>query len=71
MSKKMIYNFTVPVSGEESFSVVAESYEEALDKISSEDYFVEPSLENVEWDFGFGEVSEQLPRCYTLEKYED
>ena len=71
MSKKMIYNFTVPVRGEENFSVVAESYEEALDKINNEDYFIEPSLDDIEWDFGFREAFEELPRCYSKEKYED
>ena len=71
MSKKMIYNFTVPVRGEEHFSVVAESYEEAVDKINNEDYFIEPSLDDLDWDFGFRGCEEELPRCYTLEKYED
>lgn len=71
MSKKMIYNFTVPVRGEEIFSVVAESYEEALDKISNEDYFIEPSLDDIDWDFGFRDSKEELPRCYTLEEYDE
>lgn len=71
MSKKMIYNFTVPVRGEEHFSVVAESYEEALDKINNEDYFIEPSLEDVDWDFGFRGCEEELPSCYTLEDYDE
>lgn len=71
MSKKMIYNFTVPVCGEEHFSVIAESYEEALDKISNSDYHVEPSLEDIDWDFGFRESEEELPRCYTLEEFDE
>lgn len=71
MSKKMVYDFTVPVRGEENFSVVAESYEEALDKINSGDYYIEPSLDDVHWDFGFRESEEELPRCYTLGEYEE
>lgn len=71
MSKKMIYNFTVPVRGEEIFSVVAESYEEALDKINNEDYYIEPSLEDIERDFGFRDAEDELSRCYTLEEYDE
>lgn len=71
MSNKMIYNFTVPVQGEKHFSVIAESYEEALEKISNGDYHVEPSLENIDWDFGFRDSEEELPRCYTLEECDE
>lgn len=71
MSKKMIYNFTVPVRGEEIFSVVAESYDEALDKINNEDYFIEPFLDDVDWDFGFRDAEEVLPKCYTKQEYKD
>jgi len=71
MSKKMIYNFTVPVRGEELFSVIAESYEEALDKINNADYYIEPSLEDIDWDFGFRGSEEELPKCYTLEEYDE
>ena len=65
----MIYNFAVPVQCEEHFSVIAESYEEALDKISNNNYHVEPSLENIEWDFGFRDSEEELSSCYTLEEW--
>lgn len=71
MSKKMIYNFTVPVCGQEIFSAVAESYEEALDKINKCDYYEEPSLDGIDWDFGFRGSKEELPRCYTLEEYDE
>lgn len=71
MSKKMIYNFTVPVRGFEHFSVVAESYEEALDKIHSGDYFIEPSPDDIDWDFGFRAYEEELPKCYTLEECDE
>lgn len=37
MTKK-IYNFDVPVSGRETFSVIASNYEEALEKINKEEY---------------------------------
>lgn len=70
MSKKMIYNFTVPVVGQEHFSVVAESYEEALNKINNSDFYDEPTLDDIDWDFGFREPGEVLPKCYTLEEYE-
>lgn len=66
MSEK-IFNFTVPVSGQESFSVVASSYEEALEKINNEDYYVKPELEDIDWDFGDRESREVLPKCYTTE----
>lgn len=68
MTKK-IYNFSVPICGEESFSVIASSYEEAVEKINREEYYVKPILDDLDWDFGFRSVEEELPRCYTLEDY--
>lgn len=70
MTKK-IYNFDVPVSGRETFSVVASSYEEALEKINNEEYYIEPETEDIEWDFEHRRPEEVLPRCYTTEKYEE
>lgn len=64
-----IFNFTIPVSGQESFSVVASSYKEALEKIENEDYYMQPELEDVDWDFGDRESCEVLPKCYTTEDY--
>ena len=67
MSK--IYNFSVPVSGYENFSVKADSYEEALEKINNSDYYLEPTLEEIDWDFGLGRTSEEyLPEAYTISK---
>ena len=37
-----IYNFDVPLSGRETFSVRASSYEEALEKIRNEEYEIPP-----------------------------
>lgn len=71
MSKKMIYNFTVPVVGQEHFSVIAESYEEALDKINNSDFYIEPTLDDINWDFGFRGSKEELPHCYTIEEYDE
>ena len=62
-----IYNFTVPVSGYEHFSVKADSYEEALKKIDNEDYYMKPTLDDIDWDFGLGRCAEEyLPKAYTI-----
>ena len=67
-----IYNFDVPVSGRETFSVRASSYEEAITKINNEDFEVEPETIDVEWDFGLGHSAEEyLPGAYTLQLIED
>ena len=71
MSKK-IYNFDVPVSGRETFSVIASNYEEALEKINKEEYETNPQLEDIEWDFGLGrDADEYLPKCFTLSNLEE
>jgi hypothetical protein len=71
MTKK-IYNFDVPVSGRESFSVVASSYEEALEKINNDQYYIQPEVTEVEWDFGLGQDQEHhLPKCYVLSEFEE
>jgi hypothetical protein len=71
MSEK-IFNFNVPVSGRETFSVVASSYEEALEKINRDDYYIRPEVSDIEWDFGLcQEASQYLPRCYTIEKIQE
>lgn len=67
MNKHQIYNFAVPVSGQEFFSVIASSYEEALGKIRLAEYHEKSKLQDVDWDFGLGQSSEEhLPKCYTL-----
>ena len=67
-----IYHFDVPVSGRETFSVRASSYEEALEKIRNEDYEIPPETTEIEWDFGLGQDSEHhLPDCYILEKIKE
>ena len=64
-----IYHFDVPVSGRETFSVRASSYEEALEKIVNEEYEIPPETVEIEWDFGLGKDTEDhLPDCYTLEE---
>lgn len=69
MSSKKIYNFTVPVSGQECFAVIAESYEEAIEKINNGEYYEEPELHDIDWNFGLGHNSEEyLPKCYTISK---
>ena len=67
-----IYHFDVPVSGRETFSVRASSYEEAVSKINNGDFEVEPETIDVEWDFGLGHSAEEyLPRAYTLQSIKD
>ena len=66
-----IFNFTVPVSGQESFSVVASGYQEALEKINNEDYYIKPELEDIDWDFGDRESHEVLPKCFTTEDFKE
>ena len=68
---KKIYHFDVPVSGRETFSIVASSYEEALEKINNEDYYIAPETENIEWDFENRNIDEVLPKCFTLEDLEE
>ena len=71
MTKK-IYNFDVPVSGRETFSVVASSSEEALEKMQKEEYEVSPELQEIEWDFGLGRsADEYLPGSYTLQDFKE
>lgn len=71
MTKK-IYTFDIPVSGRETFSVVASSYEEALEKINKEEYETTPEVCDIEWDFGLGQsADEYLPGAYTLQKFEE
>ena len=69
MSKK-VFTFVVPIKGQEMFSVIAENYEEAIDKINKEDYYLEPELDDINWDFGFRGSDEELPNCYTVEDFE-
>lgn len=69
MSK--IYNFSVPVKGYEHFSVIADSYEEALEKIKKCEYEYEPTLEDIDWDFGFRSAEEELPSCYTTQEIDE
>ena len=71
MTKK-IYSFDVPVSGRETFSVIASSYEEALEKMRKEDYETSPQVEDIEWDFGLGHDSDEyLSKCFTLSDFEE
>ena len=63
-----IFNFSVPVKGYENFSVKAETYEEALEKINKSEYECEPTLDDIDWDFGFRESEEELPSCYIIEE---
>ena len=48
------YDFCVPVSGQEMFPVEANSWEEALEKVYKENYSIEPTLDDINWDFGLG-----------------
>ena len=66
MSK--LFNFSVPVKGIEHFSVKAETYEEALEKINNCEYEYEPTLDDIDWDFGFRDVEEELLSCYTVQE---
>jgi hypothetical protein len=66
-----IYNFDVPVSGRETFSVIASSYEEAVEKINKGQYYLEPETSDIEWDFENQSVDEVLPQCYTLQEFEE
>lgn len=69
MTKK-IYNFDVPVSGRETFSVIASSYEEALEKIRNDEYECAPEVSDIEWDFGLGQDGDEyLTKAYTTEDY--
>ncbi|MEC8123695.1 MAG: hypothetical protein VX125_07560 [Pseudomonadota bacterium] len=66
-----IYNFDVPVSGRETFSVIASSYEEALEKIYKEQYYIPPETGEIEWDFGLGQDAENhLPGCFVVSDLE-
>ncbi|MBJ8426007.1 hypothetical protein [Acinetobacter bereziniae] len=66
-----IYHFDVPVSGHETFSVIASSYEEAVKKINNGKYYIEPETSDIEWDFGNRDTDEVLPKCYTLQDIEE
>lgn len=64
-----VFDFSIPVKGLENFSVLAENYEEAIEKIHKCEYFVEPTLDDIDWDFGFRHSGEELERCYTISDY--
>ncbi|MFW2011586.1 hypothetical protein [Acinetobacter bereziniae] len=67
-----IYSFDVPVSGRETFSVIASSYEEALEKIYQGQYHIQPEVGEIEWDFGLGQDSENhLPECFVVSDLEE
>lgn len=70
MTKK-IYNYDVPVSGRETFSVIAASYEEAVEKINNGQYYLEPETSDIEWDFEHRSADEVLPQCYTLQEFKE
>ena len=59
------YDFCVPVSGQEMFSVEANSWEESLEKVYKENYSVKPTLDDINWDFGLGryDTEAQLKSC--------
>lgn len=59
------YDFCVPVSGQELFSVEANSFEEALEKVYNGDFSSEPTLDDIDWDFGLGryDTEAQLKDC--------
>lgn len=67
MSDLNLYEFSVPVRGTEEFSVMASSFEEAMEKVSRGEYFDEPVLEDVDWDTmaAFGGSSEYM-KCYCV-----
>ena len=65
------YNFSVPIKGYEHFSVKANSYEEALEKINNCEYECEPTLDDIDWDFGFRGAEEELPSCYTVQEIDE
>ena len=69
MSK--IFNFCVPVKGFEHFSVKADTYEEALEKINNCEYEYEPTLDDIYWDFSFRSAEEDLPSCYTVQEIDE
>lgn len=69
MSK--IFNFSVPVKGTGHFSVKADTYEEALEKINSCEYECEPTLGDIDWDFGVRSAEEELPSCYTVQEIDE
>ena len=31
-------------------------------------YEYEPTLDDIDWDFGFRDVEEELPSCYTVQE---
>lgn len=58
-----IYWFAVPIKGEESFAVEANSLDEALEQVAKGNYVSEPELQDIDWDFGFRSAHEMLPDC--------
>ena len=72
MSELKIFSFDVPVSGRETFSVIASSYEEALEKMQKDDFYVKPETCDIEWDFGLGQDSdEHLHKCFIMSDFEE
>ena len=67
------YDFYIPVSGQEIFSVEANSWEEALEKVYKENYSQEPTLDDINWDFGLGryDIDEKLKSCCIITENEE
>ncbi|QEP53260.1 putative RNA polymerase inhibitor [Acinetobacter phage BS46] len=58
-----VYWFTVPIKGEETFAVEANSLEEALERVTKGEYVSEPEIRDVDWDFDWRPAKECLSNC--------
>lgn len=66
MSEEQFYawDFSVPVSGYEKFSIIAKTFDEAIQKMLREEYSVSPTFDDIDFDLGFNSNGLQ-----GLEKY--
>ena len=58
-----VYWFTVPIKGEETFAVEANSLEEALERVVKGEDVSEPEIVDTDWYFEWRSAEECLPDC--------
>lgn len=69
---KGYYTFLVPVRGTEYVTVKASSLSEAIEKYKSGDYYIEPTLDDVDIDIGWCcNIDDYLSGAYIFSEEEE
>lgn len=65
------WDFSIPVSGYENFSIVAKTFEEAIQKMLRDEYSVPPTFDDIDFDLGFNSDGLQDLEKYTCKSVVD